>query len=199
MQRDPLPPNFVVAKPIDAKKSRTAAVAIREIEKRGTLIVTRKRDGHKVLVEVCLGNRVRIFRSGMGEIDHRLDYIRQEVRVHRFPVGTVLIGELVVERLEDGRLHDDVGTVGSVLGGSFKKAQEVLAKGPLPTLFVFNALFPRPSGTSLESKPYHVTLHWIQKNLNGYGLYVRSVERVVGTLPRIQRDVTEQGWEGLVL
>ncbi len=196
MHLDPLAENFVVAKPIDQKDYKQAVLA--DLQRRGALIGTRKRDGHKVIVEVCADKRVRLYSSGMHEIDHRLNYIREEVRTLRLPVGTLLIGELAIERITDGNVVDDVTAITSILGGSFHKAQQILARGTLPSLFVFQALHLQPQGLTWLSWEYRKTLRWLQQLL-WEGHYVVAVDEVMGPLSAMQEKVSSNGWEGLVL
>lgn len=196
MHLDPLANDFVVAKPIDQHSYKLAE--LEALYKRGALIGTRKRDGHKVIVEVCAHQRVRLYRSGMQEIDRRLEYIREEIRALRLPVGTLLIGELVLERVTDEKVVDDVAAITSILGGSFQKAQHALAQGMLPSLFVFQALHLHAGGVQWVSRPYIETLRWLQ-NLLWEGRYVLSIDEVSGSLSVMREKMLREGWEGLVL
>lgn len=196
MHLDPLADNFVVAKPIDQYVYKLAT--LRELQERGALIGTRKRDGHKIIAEVCADNRIRLYHSGMQEIDHRLDYIREEIRTLRLPKGTLLIGELVIERCANGKVFDDLGAVTSLLNSSFKSAQHLLAQGTLPALFVFQALHLETGGVQWVSRPYLQTLRWLQ-NLLWEGRYVLAIDEVSGSLSVMQEKMFREGWEGLVL
>lgn len=192
MLHNPLPRDFVVAKPIGQESYKPEVLTT--LEKRGALIGTRKRDGHKLIAEVCEEKRVRLYRSGMQEVDHRLDYIREEIRGLHLEPGTVLVGELVVERGAGRKLAEDLGGVTSVLGGSFATAQQALGRGPLPTLYVFNALH----GYELKAKPYLDTLSWLRHRLDD-GRYVVPVEEVLGGLSSMKDVSNDEAWEGLVL
>lgn len=195
MRRDPLPSDFVVAKPIG--QDSYSPDRLDELQASGRLIGTRKRDGHKVLVEVC-DEKIRLYSSGMHEIDHRLNYIRDEVRRARFPKGTVLVSELVVERTRERMFnencaYDDVGAVTTILGSSFANAQDALGRGPLPRLIVFNALF----GPRLETESYVDTLDLLSDRLFG-GRYLRLIEHLPLKLERMREWSLFHEWEGLV-
>jgi len=192
VHHNPLPKDFVLAKPIGQESYKPAVLT--ELEARGALIGTRKRDGHKLIAEVCAEGRVRLYRSGMHEVDHRLDYIRQEILRLRLEPGTVLVGELVVERGSGRKRVEDLGAVTSVLGGSYATAQQALGRGPLPSLVVFNML----QGHNLQAMPYIGTLRWLRKYLDNNS-YVIPVEEVLGGLASMKAISNDEEWEGLVL
>lgn len=190
MRFDPLPRNLVLAKPV-GQESYNAEV-LTDLESAGHLIGTRKRDGHKLLAEVCESKRIRLYRSGMDQVDGRLDYLRQEIASLGLPPGTVLVGELVVER---GAGHaEDLGAVTTILGGALPTAKQALAQGLLPTFVVFNAL----AGPKLAARPYGETLPWLHRLLDG-GAYVVAVEEVLGGFASMQEASRDGDWEGLVL
>lgn len=195
MHHSQLCSTFKLAKPIGQESYEKSVLT--QLEIAGALIGTRKRDGHKMIAEVGRDQTIRLYTSGMHEIDHRLNYIREEIRSLRLREGTVLVGELVIERTTDGRTHDDMPSVHALLESSFKNAQKLLATGSIPQFFVFNALYDEPHH-DLESWPYRTTLDWLQKKLRN-GNYVVPVDEVTGTLEAMKKQAFDSGWEGLVL
>jgi len=190
---NPLPRNFKLAKPIGQESYKPEALM--ELEATGHLIGTRKYDGHKLIAEVCEDRRVRLYRSGMDQVDNRLDYIRQEIADLGLPSCTVLVGELVVER--DGPYSsrvEDLGAVTTVLGGSPATAKAALAQGPLPAFRVFNML----EGPKLAARPYIETLPRLHRLLDRWA-YVQAVDEVVGGFASMQEAAHDGDWEGLVL
>ncbi len=199
MSHGPLSADFVVAKPIGQGEYRYDM--LQAMQSRGSLIGTRKRDGHKVLVHVGEDDAIRMYSSGMREMDHRLDYIRGEIRLLRLPIGTVLIGELVVEIANSEapeNCHDAMSYVASFLGSSMDRARDMLSTGIVPRLIVFNALHMHPPIYVLSSWPYHRTLRWLRTTFWG-GQYVTAVEEVPGPLSHMRALVSKGDWEGLVL
>jgi len=187
---DPLPRNLVLAKPIGQESYKPEVLT--DLESAGHLIGTRKRDGHKLLAEVCEGKRIRLYRSGMNQVDGRLDYLRQEIADLGLAPGTVLVGELVVERGADRT--EDLGAVTTVLGGALPTAKQALAQGLLPAFVVFNIL----EGPKLTARPYGEALPRLHRLLDG-GSYVVAVEEVLGGFASMQEASRDGGWEGLVL
>ncbi len=196
MQRDPISPLMKLAKPVD--QETYARSVIIDLQRRGMLIGTRKRDGHKMIAEICASGRIRLYTSSIHQIDDRLDYIREEIRALGLREGTLLIGELVVEMTIDARLTDHLGSVSRILRASRMNVQKSLAQGLLPVFFVFNVMRRDTHDVIWEAEPYGVTLGWLQRTLRSQA-YVRPIEDVRGSFKDMRELSLREGWEGLVL
>lgn len=111
-----LPKGFVLAKPI-AQEGYDESV-IYELERQERLVITRKRDGWKMLALVGAKGSVRLYTDGINEIDSRLDHIREEIQKIGFSANTLIVGEAIV----DLNNKDDLGRVVSIFHSNLDKS-----------------------------------------------------------------------------
>jgi ATP-dependent DNA ligase len=90
----PLDSKFVGPKPIESAPENL----LRELEKRGDLVITRKRNGHAAYVAIAgsAASDIGLYTRGIGNITNHFPSIVEEVRSLQLPVGTLLAGELVI-------------------------------------------------------------------------------------------------------
>ncbi|OGN10444.1 MAG: hypothetical protein A3J46_04940 [Candidatus Yanofskybacteria bacterium RIFCSPHIGHO2_02_FULL_41_11] len=198
--RDRLPKGFVLAKPIaqegyDEKE-------IYELERQGRLIITRKRDGWKMLALVCSDRRVRIYTDGINQIDSRLDHIKKELRSFGFPPQTLFVGEAFVF---DNNGNEDLGKTISFFHS--KKENLHLCGGTI-FFMVFGII-------DLSKNPKSYNVDWfkpIDSLSRGCQFdpllagthrertnYVFSMSFEKGTFDENKKRAIDEGWEGLVL
>lgn len=183
---DPLPKGFVLSKPI-AQDSYDEEV-IYDLEKRGDLIITRKRDGWKLFV-VTTKKGVGIYTAGLNPVDHRLDHIRDAIDSRKLPPHTLLVGEGIVDVVG----NDDVGKVISAFQGTHGNASTI-------KLMVFGLLVT--DGETFVKEPYWNVLRKIEKmvgkkNSQHDVFPVHTLEGV--NFNEAKELVVERSWEGLVL
>lgn len=186
-----LPKGFVLAKPI-TQEGYDASV-IYGLERNRRLLITRKRDGWKMLALVDSKREVHLYTDGINEIDSRLDHIKEEIRTLKISRNTLLVGEAVVD-IDD---QDDLGKVTSIFHSSEEKSL-ILQKAYGKIRFMIFA------GISLDNKKNNVwpfgptalySLHNPCKGLR----YVFCVPVLRSTFDEAKNLVIEKGWEGLVL
>ncbi|MBI2064654.1 MAG: hypothetical protein HYT62_01210, partial [Candidatus Yanofskybacteria bacterium] len=180
-----LPEGFVLAKPV-AQAGYQEAV-IYELEKNNRLVMTRKRDGYKVLA-VIYGSRVNLYTAGLNEVDGRLDHIREEIAKLRLPSGTILAGEC---------LMDESGTDNYTEFISFFKAKHSEVNYKVKFM-VFDIVFYGSKDMTLKtySENLELTNKMLAKNKLRY-VFPASVLNM--TFDQAKDLVRKKGWEGLVL
>lgn len=186
---DPISSGLVLSKPL-AQESYDQSV-IYELERKSELIITRKRDGWK-LMAVIYKNKIKFYTVGLNEIDERLDHIRKELASLKLPSGTILTGEAIIE---DGRGNDLYTRVISY----FQSSKPPLASNSqLPKLMIFNILFF--GGDDLSSKSYEENLGLIGGILSKKSFkYVLAVPVISLSYDDAKTLVVNKSWEGLVL
>lgn len=186
-----LPKGFVLAKPI-AQEGYDESV-IYELERKGRLIVTRKRDGWKMFAVVGPKGKVRFFTDGLNEIDSRFEHIKKELESLNLASGIVLVGEAIV----DFEGTDDVTKVISIFHSNTEKSIKFQNDNSKAKFMVFGVL---PSGK--ESLPYSMVSEWFSMILalcNEDLNYIFPALVLDMSYNEAKELVVEKGWEGLVL
>jgi ATP-dependent DNA ligase len=189
---DGLPEGFVLAKPI-AQESYDQAV-IKELEEQGRLIITRKRDGWKILALCCSNGDIRLYTAGGNEIDSRLDHIKHALQVVLTP-GTLIAGEAVM-----GDDNDDLAQVQRVFKlGSPDRAIELQRKIGQLHFMMFGMVDLAQNDE--RGLPYHEVLDRFDEYFDSGVDYNYVDDPIVCNVPFSKAEilVRDGGWEGLVL
>ena len=188
--KDQLPKDFVLAKPI-AQESYDESV-IYELERQGRLVITRKRDGWKMLALIGTKGSIRLYTDGINEIDSRFDHIKKELQRVKFKPNTLVVGEAIV----DLKNSDDLGKVISIFHSNLDKSL-ALQREYGKIRFMAFAIISLSDQTSDSSSLGHDYGFEINK-ANKYK-YIFNVPIILETFDRSKELVVINGWEGLVL
>ncbi len=188
-----LPKGFVLAKPI-AQESYDEAV-IYELERKGRLLITRKRDGWKMFAVVGSNNKVRLFTDGLNEIDSRFDHIKKELeRIKLFP-NTILVGEAIVD-LEGS---DDLGKIISIFHSNTERSIQLQKANGMAMFMIFGRIWPELEGNEpsylIARRAMLAELFSLHEPL----IFVFPVLKLDISFDQAKKMVVEKGWEGLVL
>lgn len=189
---DPLPEGFVLAKPIQWGEYDESI--IHNLERTGTLLITRKRDGWKLFVVFCRG-KIKIYTAGLNETDRRLNHLKEEFTKLALPPKTVLVGEAVASNTAD-----DISFVQRVMQSEETTALELQEKCGRIHFVQFGAVFF--GGKSVAAKPYHAILRIISDmhvRSSGTLRYIQPVQVLDIPYDAAKTLVRKNNWEGLVL
>jgi ATP-dependent DNA ligase len=193
---DPLPDGFVLGKPVD--RHSYDEKEIYELEKRGDLIITRKRDGWKIYATIK-GGTVRLYTAGGNEIDGRLDHVKKDLLACKIPSPALIAGEGVIDII-----HDDIGKVGSIFNANLKRSLELQKEYGKIRFMPFGLI--HWGGRSVISDPYEKNLSRLGSALCHFyelvraGLtYITPIHILTMSFDEAKKLVVEKGWEGLVL
>lgn len=195
----PLSKDFVLGKPI--KQDDYDESIIYELEKRGHLIITRKRDGWKLFVVKTNGDW-RIYTDGINDVTDRLPHCVAELKILNVPDHSLLVCEGVLDR----KGKDNFSKVGAILNGrvatdvAIKKQQEV---GPIKLMF-FDVVFWGCANLSKNGLgiPYACRLTIIQRILRHVPSSLKCLmppQVLRMSYDKAKKEVVKKGWEGLVL
>ncbi|MBI2625375.1 MAG: hypothetical protein HYW70_03535 [Candidatus Nealsonbacteria bacterium] len=188
---DPLPEGFVFYKPLQREAYDESTIF--ELEKKRKLIITRKRDGWK-LIAVKSGKGWKVYTDSTREVTERLPHIKKELDNLEIPENSMLIGEGIVDL--DG--NDNFLGVGSVFNSKPQKSLEMQRQNGLVKFMVFDIAFWE--GRCSLSQPYSSRLENIQRVLaKGKPGYVMPLTVVDAAFNEAKNMVRNSGWEGLVL
>lgn len=192
-QLDPLPKDFVLAKPL--QQDAYDESVIYELEARGDLIITRKRDGWK-LFAVKTNGRVKIYTDGMNEVDAKLDHIKKELK-QRMPDNSMVVGEGIV----DIGGQDDLGKISAIFHSNTERALEIQKEIGMVKFMVFDIIVLK-NFLTLSSYAYINRIIEMTRMVFGNPEYVKYI--TIPTILQMTYDeakklVLKNGWEGLVL
>jgi len=184
-----LPKGFVLAKPI-AQENYDESV-IYQMEREGRLVITRKRDGWKLLAHFDATGKIRLYTDGINEIDSRLDHIKEELSELGLSPNTLVVGEAIVDEGD----NDDLTKVISVFQSNLDKAQVLQKQHGRIRFMVFAGIDLLNSDNSSGSLS-HSCFHRIYQLK---GRYIFRVPILLTAFDQAKKIVVEKGWEGLVL
>lgn len=187
---DPLPEGFVLAKPI--KQENYDESIIEKLEKEGRLIITRKRDGWKLLTAYNSKGKVKIYTDGLRDVTAKLAHAAVELGGLKLR-NALLIGEGVAE-IGD---RDQRTKAGSVLGSGVERSLEVQEEIGLLKMAFFEAIFNNKA--CLLDLLYRSRLDWLKSEIGSDFNYIFVVEELDCSFEKAKKMVVEKGWEGLVL
>ena len=190
---NPLDPKFVASKPQNTAPPETIA----RIEREGNLIITRKRDGYCHFVAIS-AKGIRIYTRGVNEVTELYPHIAARVGALKFPVGTLLAGEMIVDK--DG--SDSLEMMGKVAKSSPQNAHAFQRANGGVSYMVFDII--ALNNMLMTERPYSERLEVIGKYLGGNTrpsnpLCVFAVPVLRMPLEEAQAVVVKNRWEGLVL
>ncbi|HEY4520573.1 MAG TPA: hypothetical protein VJJ72_02110 [Candidatus Paceibacterota bacterium] len=189
---------FVLAKPISQENYDEKIIY--DLERQGRLVITRKRDGWKLLALVGPNGEIRLYTDGINEIDSRLDHIKDELRSLSFPSNTLVVGEAIV----DMRDSDDLTKVISIFHSNLAKAQDLQKEYGRIRFMVF-AIVPLGDASGFKNSPLNSYGISISEKLRAFNEsrrklgYVFPVPVLNTSFDEAKQIVIEKGWEGLVL
>lgn len=186
---DPLDPKFVPPKP----KNSVEESKVTALEKRGDLIITRKRDGYRHLVAITK-NGVRIYTRGIEDVTARYPHIAGELKGANFPFDVLVDGEMVVDDAGQDRFE-----ALTKIAKSKPEVAVVLQHELLKTHFmVFDVVVWR--GEVVLSRPYGERLKIVSDNFHfDFVGNISSVPVLSCSFVEAKNLVKRSGWEGLVL
>ncbi len=187
-----LPEGFVLAKPI-AQENYDESI-IYELERRGRLIIERKRDGWKMFALKGSSRKVRLFTDGLNEVDSRFNHIKSELEKMNLPDDTVLVGEAVVDLTST----DDVTKVISIFHSSTEKSIQFQKTNGMAKFMVFGGVMPCRTGVELSYDSVYSIISNLFKMSNTL-VHVFPAQALKVGFDEAKRMVIEMGWEGLVL
>ncbi|MBI2056191.1 MAG: hypothetical protein HYT37_02330 [Candidatus Sungbacteria bacterium] len=193
----PLDKKLVLAKP----KHSVKASVVKKLEEEGKLVITRKRDGYRMLVGIADGN-IRFFTRGISETTAHFPQLAEEIKKLDLPSdGVLLDGELVVHK--DGK--DDISTLTSIVKSTPGEARKLQEKHLLTYIILNVVMWERVLLTHL---PFNERLNYINFLFIGNQNFpfplpadqqILPIETLWYDLATAQQHVREQKWEGLVL
>lgn len=188
LRLDPLPKDFVLAKPL--KQDDYDEKIIYELEKKGKLIITRKRDGWKLFL-VKANNRWKIYTDGINEVTERLPRIVEEIATLTVPDNSLLVGEGIVD--EEGK--DQFLKVGGILRGS---------NPSLIKIMIFDAVYwgcvnLLARGLNVAYSSYRLPLIKRLFLMEKRPQHVMAVQVLDMPYDEAKKMAVKRGWEGLVL
>lgn len=196
-----LPKGLVLAKPISQEKYDESEIY--DLERGGLLVITRKRDGWKLLAYFDTKGKARLYTDGINEIDARLDHIKRELEKLRLPAHTILVGE-AVPNLEnaDSRSH----ITSTLSTKDLDKALRIQKEYGWVRFMCFGiAKLKVSQGNKYSGLPSILTVQGIINDYNGTHNVAERLRFVtVAPILKISFDeakklAIESSWEGLVL
>ncbi len=191
--RNGLPKGFVLAKPI--KQEEYDESIIYDLEKQGRLIITRKRDGWKLLAHFDAKGTIRLYTDGINEVDSRLDHIKEELRLVGVPVNTLIVGEAIV----DIASNDDLTKVQSIFGSNLSKAMDIQKEHGKVRFMVFGVvpLSKENSYSTIDFRLAYMSCE-LSRPVPRFK-YVFQVPIIAANFTKAKEIVVKRNWEGLVL
>lgn len=193
---------FVLGKPI-AQEGYEPEV-LDALEREGRLIITRKRDGYKMLAASNDAGEFRLYTDGINEIDDRLAHIKHELNSLELK-NAWLAGEVIMD-LDDS---DDFTKVASVMKAGMAKAIELQLRHGSLRFMVFNIIARNGKACTTNYADNLAALaEVLERKAAMYGTSAIAVEKTphVFLVPVLnmplsdaQSLVRKKGWEGLVL
>ncbi len=192
MQFQSLPKGFVLAKPI-AQEGYDEKV-IYQLDEQGRLVITRKRDGWKLLVLITSTGEIKIYTDGINEIDSRLDHIKEEIKKLNLPGNTLIVGEAIIETWG----MDEYTQIISFFHSNTDKAMAIQERIGKVKLMIF-AIIPLDLESPLS---WYTTFESLDIRLGSFKpgfKYIKMVQVMNCTYNEAKSIVETHGWEGLVL
>lgn len=157
-----------------------------------SIIIQRKRDGRRHLVLKTTDGRIRIYSRRMEELTNHLPGLRQKLEALSIPNGTILDGEIIVDR--DG--VDDFRAVGTFTNPKSNPVETAKREAALPVRFmVFDVLFY--SGAPVWKEGYASRFQLVHSLVPGGDIFAPT--NLPGSLFDWTQVAKEKKWEGLVV
>ncbi len=184
-----IPEGFVLSKPI--KQECYNEKTIYELEERGDMIITRKRDGYRV-ISLILDHEILLYTDGINKIDSRLDHIRKSLRSLNLPHGTIPVGELLI-----AGDNDSLGQIGSFMQSSLEEAMALQAEIGLVQYMIFGII--TYGIKSYLSKPFSEVLAMINQLLEHNPPHLLAVPVLNVSFAQAKADLEVTKHEGIVI
>lgn len=187
---DSLSSGFVMSKP--KQQEAYDESEIYKLEREGRLIITRKRDGWKLLL-VQSGGHLKVYTDGIRDVTDRLGHIVSECFRKPFPDKSIIAAEGLMT-IGDG---EDRGRVTTVLNSARERSIEAQHTNGLLRPMAFDVLF-WGGVPLLGSTQYSFRLEIIQSKCAKYDTLL-SLEVLKVSFDEAKELVRKNSWEGLVL
>lgn len=190
---DPLPKGLVTNKPLDQETYDESIIY--DLERKDSLIISRKRDGWKLYIVFYKG-QIKIYTSGLNRVDDKFPHFKEELQKLNLPSKTVLIDEGYIER--NG--VDDLGLMQSIFKSSTEKALALQEQFGKAKLMIFGVMFYE--GKELSHMEYlflYGMIRGVLSKTNDRLRYISPIEILDVSYDEAKKIVEEKGWEGLVL
>lgn len=194
---DPLDSRLVLAKPKHSIKES----AVKALEEKGNLVITRKRDGYRMLMSISKG-QVRCYTRGMCETTAHVPRIAEAIKKLDLPSdGVLLDGELLVSR-DDA---DDIALLTSIVKSDRETAHQLQKQHPVSYIILNIIMLDHQL---LIDRPFNERLNFVQMLFTGnkhfplpliHNAPVLPIEQLWCDFEASKQRVHREKWEGLVL
>lgn len=192
-----VPKGFVLAKPIE--HTVYDPKIIYKLEKDHRLMITRKRNGWKMYLEVNAWGEIRFLTDGLNKIaNNKVGHLIKEAKKLNLPPKTLLVGEVVFDTENDDR--------GKVISIMQAKDEKKIADCNIKLHYIlFNIVFwyGKSAGDKQDFLFNYNELSTVLKEANKLPKYIHLVELLPSYLEqsfdRAKERSMKEGWEGLVL
>lgn len=189
--------NFVPAKPL---VKLDEAEVIEGIDN-GTLWAQRKRDGRRTLALKTRNGDWKLYSRRMEDLTEHLSLIRSVLIAHDVPSGTIIDGEIIVDR--NGA--DDFRATGTFTNPAMDPADanarqvEIERTGGTIQFYVFDILYH--DGNACWALPYSERYELLERYFSTSGAGRVVLAPVFGgvTYDHVKEMVLHHKWEGLIL
>lgn len=191
---DPLDPNFVLSKP----RQKITEKQIAELEAKGVLIATRKRDGYGGIATITGSRRIaRLYTRGIVDTSDRFPRIIEELRDSAIPTDSLIPGEMFLRsRSADVDRLDLFGKLAKSGPERAVMLQEELGRAEF-LLFAPLVVGGRDVSGLRFGDRHDMTTDWFTRRV-GAG-YLKHMTPLTHTVAQLQEIVRLEKWEGLVL
>ncbi len=191
---DPLDPKFVLPKP----RQKVAEKVIAEIEARGDLIATRKRDGYGGIATITGRKRiVRLYTRGITDTSDRYPRIIEELRDSAIPTDSLIPGEMFLRsRSADIDRLDLFGKLAKSNPERAVMLQEDLGRAEFLLFAPIIVGGKDVSGLRFGDR-HDMTTDWFARRMSAG--YLKHMTPLVHAVAQLQEIVRLERWEGLVL
>lgn len=183
--------HFVPAKP----ENDVEQDELEDLFHQGVLQIQRKRDGRRHLVLITRTGDVRIYSRRMEELTSNLPRLREGIKFLRLPHGSILDGELIVDRAG----HDDFRATATFTNSKTDAEKSSAREAELPVRFmVFDVLWW--GGEPVWQLPYHERFRLLSfaTGLDD-GTTLQHPTVLTCSLREAQETAKTAKWEGLVM
>jgi hypothetical protein len=195
-----VPKGFVLAKPIEHTVYDQSLIY--DLEKNRQLMITHKRNGWKMFLEVNAAGKIRFLTDGLNEIDTwKVSHLIVEAEKLELPPRTLLVGEVI-----SNTANDDRGVVISVM--QCKNRDKFKGNIPELNLALFNIVFWEGYVTDNYDTNYKkllTLLYGSSSPIWGKDLSKRAINLVslyplsAYSFDEMKKYAVRSNWEGLVL
>lgn len=191
---DPLDTNLVISKP----RQKVAEQKIAELEARGDLIATRKRDGYGGIATITGKKRIaRLYTRGIADMSARFPHIIEALRDSAIPTDSLIPGEMFLRsRSAD---VDRLDLFGKLAKSNPERAIKLQAELGHAEFMAFTPLVAGERDIAGMSFGDRNSLlgEWFDKR--GVATALTRMTPLQSSVAELRAQVVRENWEGLVL